>query len=198
MTAATSNARSFRRADAERNAQRIVEAAAQLLAEDPHAGMTAIAEAAGVTRVTVNRHFRTRENLVAAVYERGLERATEILRGCRLDEGSASAALERLLHGWLQGGPLMLPFTVVEQGHAALAPEARAHYYEDVLGPPVLQLMERGRASGEFAAEVPAEWMARFLGASVRAALEAIEAGALNSESAPALATQLLLRGLRG
>src|SRR5689334_22811676 len=98
-----------RRADAERNAQRIVQAAAQLLAEDPQAGMAAIAEAAGVTRITVNRHFRTRENLVVAVYERMLARAAEVLRECRLEEGTATDALTRLVHGWLGAGPLIAP-----------------------------------------------------------------------------------------
>src|SRR3954452_19979922 len=114
MTAATSTAQSFRRADAERNAQRIVEAAAQLLAEDPHAGMAAIAEAAGVTRITVNRHFRTRENLVAAVYERTLARAAEVLRESRLAEGTATEALTRLVHGWLGAGSPMPPPRILD------------------------------------------------------------------------------------
>jgi AcrR family transcriptional regulator len=185
----------FRRADAERNARRIIEAAARLLADDPHAGMAAIARAAGVTRITVNRHFKTRENLVAAVFERGLQQAADVLRESRLDEGSASDALGRLLEGWLRGGPLMLPVQVAEQGHAHLSPAARAHY-ERMLGEPLLVLMERGRASGEFA-DMPAEWMARLLGAACKAALEAIDSGTLTPDAAPELVTRSLLRGLR-
>jgi AcrR family transcriptional regulator len=185
----------FRRADAERNAQRIVEAAARLLAEDPHAGMAAIAEAAGVTRVTVNRHFKTRENLVAAVFERMLVRAGEVMRGCRLDEGPASDALARLVRAWLGDASLLLPVHVLDKGASVLPPEVREHHFERELGPQVLALMERGRASGDFA-DLPAEWMARLFGAALRAAMEAIDAGSLSRDAAPNLVMRSLLRGL--
>jgi AcrR family transcriptional regulator len=185
----------FRRADAERNGRRIVKAAAKLLAEDPHAGMAAIAEAAGVTRVTVNRHFKTRENLVAAVFERMLVRAAEVMRDCRLEEGPASEALERLVQGWLGDPSLLLPVHVLDKGASVLPPEVRQHHFERELGPQVLALMARGRASGEFA-DLPAEWMARLFGAAVRAAMEAIEAGSLSRGAAPDLVTRSLLRGL--
>src|SRR4051812_33957779 len=120
----------FRRADAERNGERIIEAAARLLAEDPHAGMAAIAAEAGVTPGTVNRHFNTREQLVAAVFERVLTHSAEVFRGCKLDEGPARRALERLVDGLLGGGPLLLPVELLRQGEAALPPEARTHHYE--------------------------------------------------------------------
>jgi len=184
------------RADAERNAQSIVEAAARLLADDPHVGMEEIAAAAGVTRVTVNRHFRTRENLVSAVFERMLARAAGIVEQSRIEEGPAADALGRLVEGWL-GGSLALPALVIEQGASGLSPESRAHWYEDVLGAPLLALMERGRASGELA-DLPAEWMVQLLGATCRAAIEAIDAGTLTAEQAPEIATRSLLAGLRG
>jgi AcrR family transcriptional regulator len=190
-------ARPFRRADAERNAERIVDAATRLLADDPHAGMSEIAAAAGVTRITVNRHFKTRENLVAAVFERVLVRAAEILRECRIDEGPAADALARIVQGWLTAGPLLLPLQLVEQGASGLAPEARAHHYERELGTPLLALMERGRASGEFA-DMPAEWMAQLLGSTCLAALEAIDAGTLAPDEAPSIVTRSLLDGLGG
>jgi hypothetical protein len=56
--------------------------------------------------------------------------------------------------------------------------------------------MDRGRASGEFAADMPADWMARLLGATCHAAMEAVEAGTLTPTEAPALVTRSLLRGL--
>lgn len=49
----------------------------------------------------MNRHFRTRENLVAAVFERMLVRAAEVLRDCRIDEGPAAEAPARLVEAWL-------------------------------------------------------------------------------------------------
>jgi AcrR family transcriptional regulator len=183
------------RSDAERNAQSIVEAAARLLAEDPHSGMEEIASAAGVSRVTVNRHFRTRQNLVAAVYERTLARAAEILAQSRLDEGPVAEVLGRLIQGVLGDRSLALPALVIEQGASALPPEIRAHYYDDVLGAPLLALMERGRASGELA-DLPAGWMVQMFGATCRAAVEAVDEGTLEPEQAARAVTRSLLRGL--
>lgn len=183
------------RADAERNEHSIVEAAARLLADDPHVGMAEIAAAAGVSRVTVNRHFRTRDNLVSAVFERTLALAARTIGECRIDEGPAADALARLVSRLLGSGSFALPGLVIEQGASGLSPEIRQHWYEDVLGAPLLALMERGRASGEFA-DLPAEWMVRLLGATCRAAVDAIDTGALTAEQAPAVATRSLLYGL--
>ena len=64
-----------RRADAEQNYARIVETAAQLLKEDPDAGLDAIAAAAGLGRATVYRHFRGRRELVAVARRHALDTA---------------------------------------------------------------------------------------------------------------------------
>ena len=61
------------RADAARNADRILDAAAWLLGEDPAAGMGRIADAADVGRATLYRHFPTREALFDALRARGYE-----------------------------------------------------------------------------------------------------------------------------
>ncbi|MBT2512963.1 TetR/AcrR family transcriptional regulator [Arthrobacter sp. ISL-30] len=55
------------RADAERSARAILEAAERLLAEDPGASMEQIAEAAGLTRTTVHRRFANRQALTDAL-----------------------------------------------------------------------------------------------------------------------------------
>jgi serine phosphatase RsbU (regulator of sigma subunit) len=62
-----------RRADAELNAERVLLAATELLRSEPDASIEDIAAAAGVSRATVYRHFRSRVELAAAARERSLQ-----------------------------------------------------------------------------------------------------------------------------
>ena len=93
-----------RRADAERNVQRIQEAAIRLWADEPNAGVADVATAAGVGRATLYRHFPTRESLLEAIRTQGLVDGEEAVQACRLDEGSATEALARLMAAWLELG----------------------------------------------------------------------------------------------
>ena len=62
-----------RRADAEQNLIRIIEAAVELLDRQPGASIEQIAAAAGVGRATVYRHFATRTELVEAATRHAFE-----------------------------------------------------------------------------------------------------------------------------
>src|ERR1700754_2562002 len=83
------------RADAQRNRDRLLEAAlTEFTEQGPDATLDAIAKAAGVGIGTLYRHFPTKEALVAAVYRTELERvsaaAPELLQ--ELDPGPALRA----------------------------------------------------------------------------------------------------------
>ena len=56
-----------RRADARRNIAAILDAALLCLARDPDASIADIAQAAGVGRVTLYGHFKSRADLIDAV-----------------------------------------------------------------------------------------------------------------------------------
>ncbi len=68
---------SRRRADARRNRERILNAAASLYAREPGASMRAVADAAGVGRSTLFRHFPAREDLDGALERRAAESGSE-------------------------------------------------------------------------------------------------------------------------
>jgi serine phosphatase RsbU (regulator of sigma subunit) len=69
------DARRRRRADAEANADRVLEAATELLLAEPDASLEEIAAAAQVSRATVYRHFGSRTRLVEATRRDARRRA---------------------------------------------------------------------------------------------------------------------------
>lgn len=87
---------------------RIIAAARQMLAHDPTLPIAAVAEAAGVSRATLHRHFHTRADLLAAIgvepdvgtRERILVAAVELmarsgLEALSMDEVAAMAEVSR-------------------------------------------------------------------------------------------------------
>src|SRR5258705_1632663 len=85
-----------RRATAQRNLEAILNAAEELLARGAPATTSAVAAAAGVSRVTVYAHFPTRESLLEAVAARAVSHATSMVDELRLDEGEPFDPLHRL------------------------------------------------------------------------------------------------------
>jgi AcrR family transcriptional regulator len=86
--------------------RRILEAARRLLAEGTNTdlGLDAIAQSAGVTRMTVYNHFRSRTGLLEAVYDelaaRGVvHRAREAL-GQQDPAAALAAFIQGLVHFW--------------------------------------------------------------------------------------------------
>ncbi len=108
-----------RRADAQRNVERLIAAARTAFAEDgPNASLDDIARAAGVGPGTLYRHFPTRLALFEAVYRDNVERLCA--EGDRL---ATSEAAGPALIDWLQGF-----VTVISQKRglaAALTEEGR-------------------------------------------------------------------------
>src|SRR6478609_8080179 len=66
---------SSQRTDAQRNRVAVLEAALELLADEPGASMQEIAEASDLGRSTVYRHFATRDELFAALQGAAVEEA---------------------------------------------------------------------------------------------------------------------------
>jgi len=71
------------RADAERSIRTITEAADRVLAENPAATIEQIAEAAGVARTTVHRHFASREALITSMTRAAWEQIAAAVAAAR-------------------------------------------------------------------------------------------------------------------
>ncbi len=93
-----------RRADAERNLARIIESATTLLAVNPGASMAEIAEASGLVRATLYRHFPTRDDLIRAMYAAALDDALKAILSVNPEQGKATDAIARMVDALLVVG----------------------------------------------------------------------------------------------
>lgn len=90
------------RADAERSVRAILEAAEQVLAEDPGASMEQIAVAAGVARTTIHRRFANRQALIEALASSAARQLAQAVDDGRPDTAPPLVAMHRITANVLQ------------------------------------------------------------------------------------------------
>ena len=142
------------RSDAQRNRERLVAAAKEILGQGgPEASLDAVARRAGLGIGTLYRHFATREALVLAVYASEVAQATETATELE----SAGDGLEAL-RAWIHG---MVGLVETKRGligalSVAMTEEAKARYSE--ISAPLIVAMERlvarAQADGSVRADV--------------------------------------------
>ncbi|MBA0049593.1 TetR/AcrR family transcriptional regulator [Streptomyces sp. AJS327] len=182
-----------RRADAERSRTAVLDAAIRLFAEQPDAGMAAVARTANVTRQTVYAHYRSREELLIAVMDRLTEEAVTAMDAAALDSGPAPDALLRLLDtSWR----LSERHPVIHQ--AATLPAAREidRSRHEPVTDRLVRLIERGQHAGEFDASQTPSWLAATVVALGHAAGEEAASGRMTHDAAAAALRVSVLRVL--
>ncbi|WP_232663847.1 TetR/AcrR family transcriptional regulator [Pseudonocardia sp. TRM90224] len=183
--------RNRRRADAERNAAAILDAAADVLGQAPDAGVEQVAAAAGVSRQTVYAHFPTREALLAAVMRRITEETMTALAAAELDDGPATAALVRLLEtGWQSFDRYPLLLSPAATTMSATESDELHEPVFDLL----LRLIRRGQSSGEFDPDASPEWLLAATAALGHAAGAEVAAGRMPADEASAAVRRSVLR----
>ena len=179
------------RADAVRSRAAILESAVRLLERGPFSGLAEVAQEAGVTRQTVYAHFRSRGDLLAAVIEHLIGDYEAAIRAARLDEGSATEALVRLLSASRElnarGGPAL-----ANAASMTTAEESRIQH-DPIMGI-LVDLLRRGQEGGEFDPDLPPHWLAAATVALGHAAAAEVGAGRLDPDDADRLVLDSLLR----
>lgn len=132
----------------------LLEAAAAALASDPGASMAEVAQIAGLARATLYRHFRSRQELLAALRQEALARAAEAISASRCDEGPPLAALRRVIEGLATLG---VRFRALLADGADLDP-AFLRERSRVLAP-LHGVIRRGQETGVIRPEVPPQWV---------------------------------------
>jgi TetR/AcrR family transcriptional repressor of mexCD-oprJ operon len=180
-----------RRADAERNLVRIIEAATTLLAVNPSASMAEIAEASGLVRATLYRHFPTRDDLIRAMYAEALDDALKAILSVDPEHGKTTDAIARVVDALL----------VVGDRYRILSEERRVYPElrdkEQSVGAPLIALVERGQRSGELRDDLPLRWIVASLGSLVNEALRAVGRNDIDRAEAGSLVTRTLLESMR-
>jgi TetR/AcrR family transcriptional repressor of mexCD-oprJ operon len=181
--------RTARRADAEHNMAKILDAATACLSRSTTASVGEIAQAAGVGRVTVYGHFPSREALVEAALTRALERGEAVLAGLDLT-GDPREALRTLIgSSWRL---IADAGAVLEAAQAALPP-GRIRDLHAKQAQRVEELIRRGQSEGAFRADLPATWLVSVLHYVLKGAAADISAGRLDPADAPHLIVATVL-----
>lgn len=178
MSAQPEPLRDHRRADFVRNFERIVDGATLALASDPDASMSEIAQAGGVARATLYRHFDNRADLLREIYRTGLESAAEAIDAAQPERGEAPEALGRVIDA------LMVVFDryriIVEQRleYPDLLPRAEAAFG------PFEALIERGQRQRTIRKDLSARWLTSAAINLIVSAIRAIGRGDLDADQA--------------
>ncbi|MFI0941800.1 TetR/AcrR family transcriptional regulator [Streptomyces sp. NPDC021020] len=179
-----------RRSDAERSIAAILDAALACVPLDGNVNMSAIARTAGVSRVTLYTHFPTREALVDAALERAFTQTLEAIALLPLDDGPPREVLGQLIGSSWQ--VLERHRNLYRVASSTLPPEQLRGYAESVLGT-IGRLVRRGRDSGDFRTDLPADWLVATVYTLMHLAAEEVAEGRLEPAAAGDLASRTIL-----
>ncbi len=172
----------------DRTTDAIIEAATRLLAERGDATMADVAEAAGVGRTTVYRHFPTREALLEEMWRRAVDEAAERLADAGLDDCPVEEGVARALRALLAVGDR---YVVLTRERVVGDPKVA----ERKLGTPLAALIDRGQRDSVLRADVHAVVLLEMFGGAIHAGIRLMAERGLGFEDASGLVTRLYLGG---
>jgi TetR/AcrR family transcriptional regulator, mexCD-oprJ operon repressor len=144
------------RTDAAKNRDRIIDAYIELAS--PHRAYptpTDVADAAGVSRVTLYRHFSDGEALRRAASIRLLDDVTDFLEEAIGGDGTIEEKLTAITDGmFVRVGKMQLLFS----GQDWYDRKSMSHWTAWIR--PLVNLIRSGQESGELRVDLPADWMA--------------------------------------
>jgi AcrR family transcriptional regulator len=153
-----------RRADARRNEETLIEAAAAVfIAAGVDAPIRDIATEAGVGTATIYRHFPTRADLIIAVYRHQVDGLAEAGPALLATSAGPYAALER----WLD---LFVDFLVTKHGLASVLQSDEAcfdplhAYFLERLVPVFGEILDRAARAGEIRLDLEPRELLRGVG----------------------------------
>jgi AcrR family transcriptional regulator len=163
-------------------------AAAAALSESPEASMAQIAVAIGVSRATLYRHVRNREELLGALRRQAVAEAEQRLEAANLDRVDVAEAIARIARALVAVGNR---YAFLVERYAQPRPSQI-----NVRGP-IVAVLERGQADGTLRDDVPADWLMDSLLRLLSAGVIVDSMQELGPEEVAANAVRLFLDGAR-
>jgi len=153
--------------------------------------MQEVADISGVGRTTLYRHFKTREDLIHAIYLVAMEETSAAVEGSHLEDGSADDALRRLITAVCAIGD---KYRVLLAHQPAVMKEMGAKAAG--ISGPLLALVERGQREGAFDPTLPPRWILSAMGAMIVAGIKLVQEGEIARNHAADMVANTLLSGI--
>ena len=169
----------------------LLDVAAEVLVADPSAPLSQVAEAAGIGRTTLHKHYATRDDLIRAVGHRALD-LWEAAVGKVPDGDQADGGLGDIVAAMIPIGPQLAFLWRIPAFDHDPEVKARSHAAEERC----LEVLRRARDAGVLAPGTPEWWLLHTLYALVYSAAESVGSGHLAPRDAPRLVLHTLLRGV--
>lgn len=172
----------------------LLDAAVAALVKNPAASLSEVAVAAGVGRTTLHKRYATRRDLVLALAHRSIDTIEAVLDATGAGGSRPDAnAFARLVAAALPHGAYLTFLVRAPEIYADEELAARA----DALFAPLARCV-RAAAPDGLAAASPDWWVVLSLQGQMFAAWDAVEAGLLAPQAAPALVSDWFLHGATG
>ncbi|MFD0313810.1 TetR/AcrR family transcriptional regulator [Streptomyces flavalbus] len=168
----------------------VLRSAAALLTRKATATMDEVAKAAGISRATLHRHFAGRGALVRALESLGIEECEAALDRARLDEGSATDAVRRLVRE-IEPVAGLLAFLY---GENELWEDEGGDAWSRLDGR-IAALFTRGQRGGEFRIDLTPSWLTEALYGLIASGAWATQTGRVAPKDFTHMIVELLLGG---
>lgn len=177
------------RADARRNHHAVVTAAIEVLSERPDATMREIADASGLTRTTVYRHFPNRDELVRALFEQIDAESTAATRAALSGNPALAPGMAAIARTAVAFGQRYRFLA----GYEAIASDIQDAAIAATDDHPVVRWLRLAQRRGEARGDLPASWQLRMMHSLAVVAVEEVLAGAVSAEQGERLLARTLV-----